>query len=45
MVARPSFFSERKPHPADEREVGRRTDLVLRRLARDDRRGEVVPSG
>jgi hypothetical protein len=33
--------SERKPRPASEREAGQDTDLVVRRLAKDDGR-EVV---
>jgi hypothetical protein len=35
--------SDCKPHPTRQREVGQHTDLVLRRLAKDDGR-EVVLS-
>jgi hypothetical protein len=36
---------EKEPHPTVARGAGQRTDLVLRRLAKDDRRREVVCSG
>jgi hypothetical protein len=45
VVQAKSLFDKKKPHPTSEREAGHHTDLVLRRLAKDDGKGEVVRYG
>jgi hypothetical protein len=43
-VTTPESTCTKKPHPTRERGAGPHTNLVLRRLGKDDGRGEVVPN-
>jgi hypothetical protein len=45
MFLTPKRVNKKKPHPARDREAGRRTDLIPRRLAEHDGRRKVVANG